>query len=730
MSDNLSFDEFMMNMAQRSKGVTRHASRDAHRVRRRILENDIPVVEVSDEILERRKKYREDYVLAHREVFPKSTGVKPYGKEQEKAIRRFHRIVHSRGKLVQVEPRGYGKTSRAVNQLLLAILEGDVRFALVVSSATDKAKEIMEQIATELTTNDVLMELYPAVSACFRAIEGNPARAPRQTYNGEFTKITITKDTIIFPTIPGEPCSGAKILVKTKDNIRGLSARNKAGEDAGSIMRPDFVLLDDIQTDKEAGSAEVSAKIAKTIKRSIMFGGSHNKKVRVVLTITPNAKDDVAAHFVYKEQSWEVARYSMVPKMPKYMKSRDDGGPSWDDFAAILLNFDKFKPGDREKAALRAKQYVIDNYDELHEGAQVSWDWAYEWDLPPDEAMEVSALHHAMILYYEEGEDAFNYECQCIFAEELVEDQPVKAPMGVILSRVSHLPVRTIPVSDNRIVTHIDCNQDLLTYMTCSSSKTLRASIIEYGTFPPQPGVSWKKGKIVRKISDIYPHINKEDVRTLLYTALKEFVPKILEKIYIREDSSEMMHNLVGIDSRWEGDTVARVVRESNQRPLLTTVQGISLMARDKPMAEMTSSGEREYHYLCYSAMSSDRTVPVLRNDVNSLKTLVHKGFITAPGSIGSIQMYKPQYPGEHQMLVEHIISEKTRKDHYNKENRTIDVWEQVSNRDNEYFDNLVGCMGLLFKLGTDLIDRRDQGGISIDMQEYMRQQKKHVNEW
>ena len=235
----------------------------------------IPLFVITPEMQAERELYRTDFVLAHEKLFPMSTGVKPYGEEQQKAVRRFQKIVQGRGKLVQAEPRGFAKTSRAVNQILLGILQGDIRFCLIVSSALDKSVEIMEQITTELTSNNALAKLYPTIVACFKGVEGKPQRAPAQNIGGEPTKIEMTRDSITFPIVTGELSSGARILVKTKDNIRGLSSRIRAGEEAGKGLRPDFILLDDIQTDKDALSPTVSNRIARTIKRSALFSGSH-----------------------------------------------------------------------------------------------------------------------------------------------------------------------------------------------------------------------------------------------------------------------------------------------------------------------------------------------------------------------------------------------------------------------------------------------------------------------
>jgi hypothetical protein len=143
------FDDDPLNTSDVSSFLTheRHLRKNRHDKAKRDALNEVGAPPVlTEEILALRKQYREDYILAHKDLFPNSTGASEYGEDQKTAIRRFQGIIQGRsgGKLVQCEPRGFCKTSRAINQLLLAILEGDVRFALLVSSEIGKAEEIAE----------------------------------------------------------------------------------------------------------------------------------------------------------------------------------------------------------------------------------------------------------------------------------------------------------------------------------------------------------------------------------------------------------------------------------------------------------------------------------------------------------------------------------------------------------------------------------------------------------
>lgn len=671
---------------------------------------------ITEEILELRKKYKEDYVIAHREIFTASTGMKDFGDDQQEAIRRFQKVLQgmSGGKLVQAEPRGFAKTSRAVNQILLALLQGDIKFALIVSSEIGKSIDIMEQLQTELLGNEMLTKLYPGPMLAFQHADGKAHKAKYQTLDGEPTNLGWSTELIRFPIIPGEVSSGGLILVRTKDNLRGLSKKIRGGPDNGKVVRPDFVLFDDIQTDKDAASPTVSKKICDNIKRSALFGGSHSRKIRAIMTITPNKRGDVASHFILREPSWEVATYSMVKKMPTNIDL-------WDQFGRIILNFDKYKEGDRDKAQRRGRDFVLQNFEALHEGAEVSWEWAYEWAI--DDPVEVSALHHAMVFLYEEGEEAFNYECQCKVDRDIDDTELIVAEPETIVSKLSPQKRFRLPVEVQHIVTHVDMNHELLTYVTMASNRIFRPFIIDYGTYPPQPTNQWRKKNIVNPLHKLYPTVPEGDIGTLFYQAVKDFSSIIAKTKYVREDGVEMYNRFIGFDAQYQTDDVIRGIRESTSAANCLAVQGLFFDAKKTPINEMRLGGSnKDLHFHCYTSPSSDRTVMVVRVDINHMKTLIHRGFNLPPGNVGSFRLYDPVEGEDHTLYSLHCNAEKPRIDFNLEQERSVVIWSQIEGRDNEYFDNTVGGCALLFKLGCTLTEVKVMG--SMNMQDYINSQR------
>lgn len=673
--------------------------------------NDIGrIMPITAEAAERKLIYRENYPLAHQEVFTQSTGIKPFGPGQLESIKRTHHVLKHGGRSVIAEPRGIGKTSRTSNNALLGVLQGYVKYVLILASSVQKAEDILESIKTELIDNEQLYQLYPEICECFRHGADSFNRSLRQTYKGERTYIGYTKHMIRMPVIPGEPSSGSIIQVRSKDNVRGLSVKVRYGEDSGRVLRPDFVFMDDIQTDEEAQSPTSVYKIVQTIKKSVLFAGSHSKRVSAVMCCTPICAGDVSSHFILKEPSWDCIVSPLVKQMPTNIDK-------WlTEYSNILLDFDRYQTGSRLQAQLRAKKYVEENYDLLHEGSDVCWDWAYGWAEDPQ--TEVSALHHAMNFRIEEGEEAFESECQCNVMEKVEEAEGVKATLDEIVSKVHPFPRYRCPVETNFVVTHIDVNQNVLSYVTMGSPKDFRPMILDYGTWPEQPGVLWRKRDLTNSLERHYRNI--PEVHERLYLGIKHLVNKLGHQKYIREDNLVMTNNLIMVDMGYAIDEVQRAIRESDYRNITCCARGQGIGAKGKQFMERHYEKHAEKHFHCATVPTTDRTLTAVYMDVNYFKTLFHKGIKTRLGLGGSISTFTPERSGMHLMYGTHCSVEVPTDDYSEDDNRHVITWSNPKKEDNEYFDNAVGCIAGLFKLGCEIRGQKRSGNKSYDIGEYL----------
>jgi len=711
--DDAPEDDMAMIFEQGARFRKARTIQQAQASARDVLHEVGAVAPPSKELLEKRKYYESHYVEMHQEIFTRSTGIKPFGKTQIDSINRtLHTLTHG-GKSVIAEPRGFGKTSRTANNALMAVLQGKIRYGLILASAVQKAEDIAESIKTELIDNEKLYELYPEICECFRHCRDNAQRALRQTYMGKKTHINISKFLIRMPILPGYPCSGSIIQVRSKENVRGLAVKIRYGEESGKVLRPDFAFLDDIQTDEEAESPTSVYKIVQTIKKSVLFAGSHSRRISVVMCCTPICPGDVSSHFILNEPSWDCIISPMVRKFPKNLDL-------WlNDYARILLDFDRYETGDRLKAQLRAKKFVEDNYEALHEGAEVSWDWAYAWNEEPQ--TEISALQHAMNYKIEEGDDAFESECQCNVAPRIEEVDGIKATLDEILTKTHDFPRRRCPVEAKYICTHIDVNKNLLTYTTVCSPKDFRPMLIDKGEWPEQQGATWSKKDIIYTLRKKYPDIPENHER--IYWGLRSLINYIGNLNYIREDNLVMQNNLILVDMGYSIDEVQRAIRDSDYRNISMCYRGQGIRAKEKQFMDRHYEKHAEKHFHCATVPTTDRTLTVLYTDVNYFKTLWHKGIKSRPDIGASISLYAPERHSEHLLLAKHCLVEVPQEDYNEKEDRRVIYWENPREEDNEYFDNFVGCLAGLFKLGCEMRGRkRKQGTYSI--RDYIEKQK------
>lgn len=122
-------------------------------------------------------------------------------------------------------PRGSGKTTVCTLALLWAMLYGHVKFCLVLTANATKATERLDSIRDQVLNNDLLFEDFPEICGPVREFNGDPRMAP-----------------------PGFPWNSELLRMA---NGAYLAGQGMDGAIAGALknfMRPDFILVDDMET--------------------------------------------------------------------------------------------------------------------------------------------------------------------------------------------------------------------------------------------------------------------------------------------------------------------------------------------------------------------------------------------------------------------------------------------------------------------------------------------------
>lgn len=318
--------------------------------------------------------------------------------------------------------RGHGKTSYMKCAVAWALSYGVRRYIVSVSADADKAKAITRDIVAFMESAPKWVQDFPEVSVPLKRLGGAYQRARSQTCHGDNTEIRLSANEIVLPTVwkreNGEK-TGEKYLtsgaimaaVGIHGNVRGLVR--------GSV-RPDLVLLDDIQNDKQAKNDALVAEIAHTIRTAFMGLAGHRRRIAAIQTSTPIKRNDLSETFA-ADKAWKTTTYKMVISFPSCFGK--ESGDLWREYATI---YEVEKQSGRPPH-IEANKFYRAHRAEMDAGAEV---------LNPDNyerKTELSAIQHALNLYYRDGPSAFMSEYQMETAQE---QSLYNLTPGVVLSRI------------------------------------------------------------------------------------------------------------------------------------------------------------------------------------------------------------------------------------------------------------------------------------------------------
>lgn len=217
-------------------------------------------------------------------------------------------------------PRGTGKTSAVEMAVVWLLVTGRRKFCVIVSNNARAAGNILKDISMPIVEKGTAFaQDFPEVCLPFQLCNGSFRR--KQTYKGRSTDIEKNSAVIRFPTLHysnGQPIpsSGSVVTVRgITSGIRGL----KVGK-----LRPDCVILDDLQSSEIASNPEQVQKVLDIIKKDVMNLSSKGK-LAVLMTSTPLNPEDLC-EMIENDIAWKTTKYPAIIQWPKDMvESPDDG---------------------------------------------------------------------------------------------------------------------------------------------------------------------------------------------------------------------------------------------------------------------------------------------------------------------------------------------------------------------------------------------------------------------
>ena len=578
-------------------------------------------------------------------------------------------VVNGGGYYTLAEPRGSGKSCLAECMALWAMLYGYRKFVVVVGATAIHAKEIYKSVLTEIETNGELLVDFPEVCYPIWRLNCSYIRAKTQHVQGKHTRITINSDSLVFPYIEHSDVSGSMIqCVSITGRIRGLK---RTIANTSEVIRPDFVIIDDPQTDRSARSPMQVGQREQAIVGTILGLAGPNSNITAVMPCTVIRNDDLAERFLDHERrpEWRGKRTPMLYSFPSNMDA-------WKDYAEIQAN--SYRSGNKGEEATK---FYVDNRSTMDEGAAVSWEERY------NPKMEVSAIQHAMNLWIRDPR-AFAAEYQNKpLIESNNEQGRVVLEAKQICSRLSGTPYGVCPRETEFITTGIDIQQKILYYLTVAWTKDFGGTIVDYGSFPKQKESYWSRENPPITMTDELPDLL---LAPQVYKGL-EFIRDYCMPVFTRDESSEHVRiEKALIDANWNlvSDAVFSFCKENETVGLFKPANGKGIGAVMLPMeAWPKKTGEqtgKNWKVRLHTGAGRGRHTIY---DTNFWKSRIAERLLAPLGSPNCLKLYGSK-SYHHQMLADQLSSEGSHQ--LTGRGRSVNEWRSINARENDWWDCLI----------------------------------------
>ena len=603
----------------------------------------------------RRKKYAKDlegfcrHYLAQRFLLKSSD-------DQRESLQKIQHAALTGGQFAQAAPRGDGKTQRAVAGALWSTLYGHRRYVMVVAATGEHSKRLVQEMEAELAGNDLLYRDWPEVCRAVRRAFERPTGARYIAVNGVLCGVEAGSKKLIYPTVKGMGDLGGIIVegAGVTAAFRGMRHTTKDGQ----TRRPELAILDDLQTRKSAMSVGQTERVMAILRGDIKRLAGPDKELAVVVNCTVVRRGDAADQLLDNKANpqWRGVRKKMVYEWPK----RKD---LWAEYASIrkrgLLDGDSGRAGNAFYANHRA---------DMDEGGAVGWNYRYRKD-----AGEISALQCAQNILIDDGEEAFQAECQNEPLEKSYTFSELKP--DIVMQRTNGLPAGSVNELVRTCNAFVDPNKGWLAWAVMGWQADFTGYVIGYGTH------SRDAAGADHRWTEKEPR--GETLQQFMARNLVELVPTILKAGAFARSVDRCL-----VDIGWGDmqDTMLGAIVHLRDAQKLSQV----IPARGSPNFRFKPDVER-YEFAQFQEWPGKG--PVMVSNTNWHKMKVHAALSQQAGTPGSVTLYGDS-PAHHREFALSVCAE--RLEAYHEGTRDGDAgmfkWVRVPAQRNEMLDCLAGC--------------------------------------
>ena len=454
-------------------------------------------------------------------------------------IKKIEQAVLHGGQLAVEFTRGAGKTTWTIIAFIWAIVYGHRHFPVCIAASRNLAKSIKKSVLSMLETSDALLADFPAVPTALRAIGGVVQRAQTITYNGRPVNFESSDLMFRLPMLmdedgkPLEPACGALFA------CRGVGASVRGINEKGD--RPDFILFDDPQTQKDASSATAVERLDRYIHGDALNLGSNTSTMAAFLTITPQRLGDLAHRIADRNlhPNWSITKCPFLIELcPDFEKLVDQFLEAYNTDAA---NDDFLRSTSRAWYLANREKFA---------GTRCVDPLAF------DDENEVDAIHHALNKIGQIGKEAFAAEYQMQVAPP---DAGAPLTPETVCNALTGFPEWTLPPGTSSAVAFVDVNIQKgtgLSYVVGGFGAGRVVSYIAYGRYP-------EKGSLV-------PPGSTDLAKTrAVASAIRAVVAKLASADIRTADGRHVRIRAVGFDRGYMPAAVCRTLYVLRKRQAL-----------------------------------------------------------------------------------------------------------------------------------------------------------------
>ena len=625
----------------------------------------------------------------------------------------FHRVCAEKMEKSAIEgsnfslclPRGSGKSTLATACSLWSVLCGHNQFSVYVAATANASTTRLAAMKTMLRFNPLLLEDFPEMIAPICFTEGESRKASGQRFNGQTTEIQFDANKIVFATLQGATdiypwMADFNInmgCVMDFASIEGAIRGKSHARPDGNVIRPDFVCLDDPQTRQSAASPAQCKKRLDIIQGDLQYLGSAERHCGIVVPTTIIYEDDLSHTLVNHEKCPEFKGvvYGVINHLP-FENVDDKTAEELEDM--WLVQYDEKRRYDLLNGTRTATDFYIANQAKMDSTTEATWPVRFNEDKG-----EVSAIQSAMNSYLQD-QQAFFCELQNR-PLPLLETSRVPLTADDLIAKGVNIPRGKALSDSDLLVAFVDISMNVLWYtVMCFNKDTYRAHVVEYGAFPEQGRPYFTLSNLKKTIPDTYPD---SEYSVALTKALDELTTSLLAKPYITEGGRTVSIDLIGVDAGWgtHTQTVYDWIKRSYNRKFLMPCKGVGSTPTRRPLVDPEKKREARSNLEGQWKFAKNQLgINLMLWDVNLWKTRTDDAFRLANESKSAFSIYNAMENGRrpnHLMFCEQITAEDCVK--VEAQGRSIDMWSCKPNKDNHFFDCVVGCFMLAHVKGASL---------------------------